>query len=460
MSTLTGVRNSGEYVALDARMSDEVAPEVDQTNEDGNNLVERGNHHIKNELTLYTMVKLNAFHFGYHFSNFLVGTVIVPEQIVQIVGNDAKGTGLSTVTLVSGIFNLFVAVVFGALNDRSTSVYGRRRPSIVAGTLMLCISLFFLWGDHSLAFYTIAYVFLTFSIIVATTPYQALISDVTHGTKNQGMISSLMGAATIVGYLFGAIVGTFYDRLGTTTTYVIISLVVCTCCMITCSSVTEKPVSKVVHQPIIWRTFLHELLQPLLMHHNFRRVVLQRFICYMGSTTIQSFLQYALADCIVLPAGLTPQTAVSVALIPLLALAPISALLMPKRKRKPVVYFSLVMFSLTCLIMLTTPPFWVVLFGSGVFGIGFGLFLSVEAAMALDTLPSSSDAGRDLSLWHSSSILPSIIGVPIAGGIRDFFQSVGDANGIKCLGYRMIYSFAIVYFMLGGWITSGITAFE
>ena len=172
-----------------------------------------------------------------------------------------------------------------------------------------------------------------------------------------------MGAATILGYLAGAIVGSFYDKLGTAATYVIICLVVCTCCMITCTSVTEKSSSKEIYQPIVWKTFFYELIQPLLLHHNFRRVVLQRFVCYMGTTTINQFLQYALADCITLPAGLTPQTGVSVALIPLLAFAPISALLMPKQRRKPVVYYSLTMFAMTCLIMLTTPPFWIVLVG-------------------------------------------------------------------------------------------------
>ncbi|TPX32121.1 hypothetical protein SmJEL517_g04669 [Synchytrium microbalum] len=196
-------------------------------------------------LPLFTLVRISTFHFGYHFFNFLIGAVIMPDQIRQIVGDESKGTAMSIVTLVAGIFTLFFAIAYGALNDRNSYQisprHGKRRPSIVLGTGVMCLSLFFLWSDHSLGFYSVAYLLLTFGVIVATTPFQALIAEVT-----------------------------------------------------------------------------------------------------------------------------------------------------PRDQK-------------------------------------------VELAMALDTLPNSADAARDFSLWHSSSVVPSIVAVPIAGTVRDILQSVGDNAGIKCL---------------------------
>ncbi len=55
----------------------------------------------------------------------------------------------------------------------------------------------------------------------------------------------------------------------------------------------------------------------------------------------------------------------------------------------------------------------ILLFGV-LYGLGYGAFLSVDWALALDTLPRSGRAGRDLGIWGMASNLPAVF-APVAG---------------------------------------------
>jgi MFS family permease len=95
------------------------------------------------------------------------------------------------------------------------------------------------------------------------------------------------------------------------------------------------------------------------------------------------YLQFWISDCTVLGDGITPQQAVSQALIPLLIISPISAYLTPDISRKTVVYASDSLMILACAIMIFSSQYFMSFIISGLFGLGFGPFLSVEFAMML-----------------------------------------------------------------------------
>jgi predicted MFS family arabinose efflux permease len=83
--------------------------------------------------------------------------------------------------------------------------------------------------------------------------------------------------------------------------------------------------------------------------------------------------------------GITAQQAVSQALIPLLVISPISAYFTPDISRKIVVYVSAGLMILSCVVIIFSNQYFMSFIISGVFGLGFGPFLSVEFAMLLGT---------------------------------------------------------------------------
>lgn len=92
-------------------------------------------------------------------------------------------------------------------------------------------------------------------------------------------------------------------------------------------------------------------------------------------------------------------------------------------------------------------------FISGIFGIGYGPFLSVEFAIVLDILPSQADAARDISIWHQALVLPQLTATPIAGIVRDYFEAVGRTFGLSCFGYQVVFSITVVYLLMGVYVT-------
>ena len=407
-------------------------------------------------LSLIQILTLNLFWFGYQFFWFLVLIVLLPKQIKDIMGDDLKGTGMSIVSLVSGAFNLFLAVIFGALNDRFNSKWGKRRPWMVVGSLGMCVFLYGLWPFDAIWVYTLGYLGLTISSILSSVPFNGFVADVTPLTQ-KGTVSAIMGSMNLAGYLAAAIVGAFVEDLGYPYVYLLMSLILISSTLWTIFSVPEpkKHMTESQLQPIHWPSFFRDLVRPLYMHRNFRLVFMGRFLAQLGISTVQQFLQYWIEDCIK-DSGMSATRSVSLAMIPLLTISPIAALFIPKTRRKIVVYISTFLMVATCIIMMLTRTYLGALFVSAIFGLGYGPYISCEFAMLLDVLPNAEgtqSVAKDISLWHSAIVLPQIIATPLAGWIRDGFESVGKANGIECLGYKIIFAICIVYFLAGAEMT-------
>ncbi|RKO97007.1 hypothetical protein CXG81DRAFT_12866 [Caulochytrium protostelioides] len=200
-------------------------------------------------------------------------------------------------------------------------------------------------------------------------------------------------------------------------------------------------------EPIVWKPFLAGLVASLVHHRDFRLVFLSRFFFQMGIATVQGFLQYFVSDCLV--TDLPPTVAVSVVMLPLLVLSPISAALAPRDAPRRVVYAAAAVMVWACLCLASLRSFLAVMAVCGVFGIAYGPFMSVEFAMVIAVLPDPKTAARDISLWHTALVLPQIMASPIAGMLRDALQPVGNDLGVVCLGYKVVYVVCIGYLLLG-----------
>ncbi len=84
-----------------------------------------------------------------------------------------------------------------------------------------------------------------------------------------------------------------------------------------------------------------------------------------------------------------------------------------------------------------------------VFGLGYGAYNSVDWALATDVLPSIDDYAKDMGVWHVAEVFPQVAATPLAGFLLDRFQVVGHGIGMPNLGYTVIFSLALVYFVLG-----------
>jgi len=86
-----------------------------------------------------------------------------------------------------------------------------------------------------------------------------------------------------------------------------------------------------------------------------------------------------------------------------------------------------------------------VVFGLGAgYGIGYGLFYAVDWALACDTLPDRTSSAKDMGLFHIALTLPQFVVPFFAGPALDHFNAQSPN-----LGYRVVFSSAIVLLFLG-----------
>jgi MFS family permease len=105
-----------------------------------------------------------------------------------------------------------------------------------------------------------------------------------------------------------------------------------------------------------------------------------------------------------------------------------------------------------------------VIFALGViFGVGYGLYVAVDWALACDVLPDRErSSGRDMGLWHIAFTLPPALAPAIFAPILHAFnepghQLLGLATG-NFLGFRLVFAGAVVWFILGTAFVSRIRA--
>ncbi len=423
-------------------------------------------------LSHFRQATLSLFWFGTsaHWAAILL--ITLPRQAFLIGGDSVKGQTLGVVLLVGAFVSMIVAPLFGALSDRITTIWGRRRPWIVVGTLMNVVGILGLIyfprpNDlSSLPLFIVAFIWVEFWNNVATAPYSALIPDVVPADQ-RGSASGWYGLMTMLGNFAGGISALIFTHNGEADLAAIYYFVIGTLMfgmLGTVLFVKEPEISR-TPPPFQWGRFLHGVLDPL-RDHDFRWVFWTRFLMVMGTYTVQEFLQYFMQD-VVKDFSLfgrvmaqNAESAVSFFVLGLLIGAIISSLasgiLSDRYGRKFMVYISSVLQAIVPIVLVFYAPFGLVVGLGLVFGLGFGAYNAVDWALASDVLPSMDDHAKDMGVWHVALTFPQVIATPIAGFLLDNFQAAGSRSGIPHLGYTVIFVLATLYFVLGTVLVSRI----
>src|SRR5512142_102459 len=409
------------------------------------------------------MLSLYWFAMSVQWTAILITTL--PNQAYTIGGDAVKGQTLGTILLIGAFVSMLVAPMFGALSDRVITRFGRRKPWIVIGTVMNNLGLLGLAylpranDMSSLPLFILAFIWVEFWNNVATAPYSALIPDIVP-VDQRGSASGWYGLMNMLGSFVGGVAGLLFTTNGVTDVvaiYYMIGLVNFIALAGTIGFVKELP-ARIILPPMKWQVFLRSLFDPL-RDHDFRWVFMTRFLMIMGTFTVQEFLQYFMRD-VVKDFSLfgsrvaeNAESAVSFFVITLLIGAVISSLaagiLSDKFGRKKMVYAASILQAFVPFVFIFFNSFLLAVGLGVVFGLGYGAYASVDWAMASDVLPSEADHAKDMGVWHVADTLPQVIATPIAGLLLDRFQQVGQSINQPTLGYTVIFSLAVVYFVLG-----------
>jgi MFS family permease len=414
-------------------------------------------------------VKLNLLWFCLNTQYAALLPIVIPTQILLFVhggavGNVQQATFLGWLTTVASVVSLLVPPLIGRLSDRTTGPFGRRRPYIAAGGSLLLVSTPLLAGAGNIGIFLLGLSILHVGNNVVISAYQSLVPDLVPKSR-RGEASGYVGAMTILGNvaslgLAAILLGQVNQQSSSQSLirshasiyYIVTAIVLLIGIIITLVGIHEvpfkpRPRPQRQEQENVWHRFKRWFVQNWITPwraYNFTVVFLTRFSIMLGLALFMTYIEYYFAH-VQHISNFVQVTAV----VAILALAGgvvsgiLSGIFSDRlRRRAPLVSIATVCMSVAAVAFVIFPSslaIWLWPLGI-VFGLGYGVYMSVDWALSIDALPSLENAGKDLGLWDSSATLPAII-APLIGNLILY---VADQFGQIDLGYRLVFSTAAV----------------
>lgn len=395
-------------------------------------------------------VALGSFWFGNNFITTPVYTILLQLQVAEVIAKDRQGVAIGIATGIGGIFAMVLPPVVGALSDHLHTPWGRRRPVMVAGVLGVILALVVMWSAHSYPPLLIGFVMVVAFINVCGGAYAGLIPDLVHG-REIGLASGLLGLFVQLGSVASLLVTLVLSSRGEVRlTYGVIIVVAILSLLPTLWAASGERERAVPSRP---SAGLGEFLRPL-WSGDFGWAFFTRFLNASAFYAVLPFLLLAFRDLfgIASPASITSlfELIVTVVAVPC---AVVGGLLSDRHGRKRFVYAAGGLQALVLLVFLggSAIPLSAVMVLGAAYGIGYGLYSSVDWALGIDTLPDRDRPAKDLGLYHVADALPRVL-LPLLVGVGLDAVNSTSPNA----GYRALFLFAALLYGGGSLLVSRI----
>jgi MFS family permease len=397
---------------------------------------------------------LSAFWFGSNFLWIPLTTVLIQNQIDSVVPKGSQNTAIGLTLGLGAVLAVTVPPLVGAWSDRLNTRFGRRRPIIVAGSLLTMPGLLILVVANNFVEVVIGFLIIQLFFNGAQAAYAGIIPDVVPA-QQVGKASGYLATMTQLG--IGTGLGVTSLLGGSRISYVVMGAVALLSIIPTVWAARGEGQTPVVLPPP--RPFgetLAEFLRPL-HEGDFAWVIFTRLMVSSGITAVLYFLVNFFRD-VVLPPTTSAATFTSnwllVVVLTALPFGFFGGLLSDRlHRRKIFVYLAGAAQAFVAIVFILFYPTAIPLvFALGVaYGVGYGLYFAVDWALAVDTLPDPKLAAKDMGLFHVALTLPQAI-IPFIGGPLIDALNGPHGNG----GYRVVFSSALVFLLLGTILVSRI----
>jgi MFS family permease len=416
-------------------------------------------------------LRLSVLWFASNFQTAALLPIVLPVQLLLFVapgsvGNAQQATLLGWLSAAGSLVALFIPPVVGALSDRTTGPLGRRRPYIALGAAIEVLGAVILARPGSLGGLFGGLLLFQVGSGIIGGAYQGLLPDMVP-LNQRGEQSGYIGLMTILGN--AGSLGLSALLLGSVTTYALstdtiaggsaffylfTAAVLIVGVLFTVFGVHETPLEALprnaTQPPLrLGRRLADDWLGPW-RHGNFTWVFLTRVSVMLGLSLFMTFIEYYFAN--VAGSGNFVQQTAALAVLALagaaasaLTLGIISDKLRVRVSRVPLVCAASGCMALAASGFLVLPP-GTPLWPLGLlFGLGFGGYSSVDWALAVDVLPATENAGKDMGIWSTASTFPTML-APLVGAL--VLHLSGQA-GQTVFGYQLVFALAALCMIAG-----------
>jgi MFS family permease len=400
---------------------------------------------------------LSAFWFGMNFLWIPLTTVLIQAQVDSVVPKGSQNTAIGVALGLGGVLAMTVPPLVGAWSDRLNTRFGRRRPIMVAGTLLTIPGLVILMAATNYPEIVVGYAIIQFFFNAAGAAYAGIIPDVVPA-QQVGKASGFLATMTQLGIGGGLAVTSVLSH--NRVIYLVMGAVAALCLIPTVwAARTEgmEPIAPPKSGP--FGETLKEFFRPL-HEGDFAWVVFTRLMVSSGITVVLYFLVNFFGDVVLPPkedAAKFTDIWLLVVVVTALPFGFFGGQISDRIKRRKIfVYLAGAAQSFVALVFIVFFPKSIPLvYALGVaYGVGYGLYFAVDWALAVDTLPDKTKSAKDMGLFHIALTLPQAI-LPLFGGaLIDYLNKTIGGNA----GYRVVFSSAVLFLFVGTVLVSRIKA--
>ncbi|MGD0795499.1 MAG: MFS transporter [Dehalococcoidales bacterium] len=394
-------------------------------------------------------VKITIFGFAITALWQSLHSIILPLRLLDIVPEAQKNTYLGLLTLSGLLVATFVQPIAGAISDRSSFKWGRRRPYVLAGGIIALLVLPGIGLAGSFAAIFAVYCLLQAATNTAQGPYQAFIPECVPENKH-GVASGVKALLEVVGgvslvYLASIFMDRYSAGEGARWLWLVLGIlaaVLLAALIATIVLVKEAPARTSGRRtslvPELFRT-----VKEALANRDIVWFLASRLLIYMAFTTIQQFAMYYLRDVIGVanPAEATARFSIF-AVAGMLAVVWPAGYLSDKIGRKSISAGAGLIGAAGIGIIAVTREYGATLWAAVIIGMAIGAFNSANWALATDLVAKGEEA-RYLGIANMATTGGAAF-ARVIGPVIDFFNHRSALSG-----YNVMLMACAAYFIIG-----------
>lgn len=317
---------------------------------------------------------------------------------------------------ISGVCAIIAYPLTGALSDRTTSRFGRRRPWIAGGAVLFAASLLLLGLQTTIVGIGVFWSLALTGFCVLTAALTATISDQVP-VAQRGYVSGWISAPQAIGIILGVSLVT-YVFVGAVVGYAAMAVLLLVL-VLPFLFLPDAVLPKELRQPMTARSLIEGLWISPREHPDFGWTLLSRILVNFGNAFGTSLLLYFLEF------GLKDPDADDDLLILILiymVFVIVASLVFGRLsdklgRRKAFVFLSSAIQGVAALLLAFVPELTAAMIAAGLLGLGYGCFLSVDQALATQVLPDPESRGKDLGIMNIATAVPQAMAPLLGAGI-------------------------------------------
>jgi MFS family permease len=368
--------------------------------------------------------------------------LLLPAQIEAQLNTTDWVQNVVAFGIISGISGLCAIVAFpltGALSDRTTGRFGRRRPWIAIGTAIFAIALLLLGLQTTMVGIGIFWCLALTGFCVLTAALTATISDQVP-VNQRGYVSGWLSAPQAIGTILGLVLvttlftGTFFGYAAMAVLLIVLVLPFL--------FLPDAVLTRESRERMSMRGILESLWISPRQHPDFGWTLLSRILVNFGNafgtTLLLYFLEFGLND-------KSAEDDLIILTLIYMVFVIFAALVLGRLsdrlgRRKSFVFLASTLQAIAALMLAFIPMLPVAMIAAGVLGLGYGCFLAVDQALATQVLPDPAARGKDLGIMNIATAVPQAI-APLLGALM--VAAIGGFQGLFVMAGAFAFAGAL-----------------